>query len=146
MAKSETSVVSKIKELGLRRFITPALVVLGLASGGYAALSNVSLTSKPLTPAEAIARPGEKAVTEFAVASAGKKQDGSVVYLNSTVDYKQPTNLVVKIDGRALPQYAGADPRAAFVGKTVRVEGAVTKNRFGGNEILVTDAKQLTLK
>jgi hypothetical protein len=86
--------------------------------------------SLPMSAHEAIfaaadaAPDGVPGLFSFTVQGAGADAWG--VYLNSEVDYRDLRNLTISIPGRAVAAFVdvyGQDPRAFFMGKTVRVEG-----------------------
>jgi hypothetical protein len=104
-----------------------------------------------LTPAQAISRAAAaspapvRAVFQFTVQSAAKSRDG--VYLNSEKDFRAGTNLAVAIRASAMPALTpkyGADPKAAFVGKTIKVIGEVRRVAVGRNRTTAATHVEVT--
>jgi len=109
-----------------------------------------------LTPAQAISRAAQaspkpvRALFQFKVASAAKSRDG--FYLDSEKDFRSPGNLGVAIKASAVPGLTkkyGADLKAAFVGKTIKLIGQVQRISVGkgksttATQIEVTHAGQI---
>jgi hypothetical protein len=110
-----------------------------------------------LTPAQAISRAAAaspkpvRALFQFRVASAAKSRDG--FYLDSEKDFKSPSNLGVAIKASAMPALTkkyGSDLKAAFVGKTIKLIGQVSRVSIGGKgrtaaatQVEVTHAGQI---
>jgi hypothetical protein len=111
-----------------------------------------------LNPAQAISRAAGsakpvRALFQFRVARAAKSRDG--YYLDSEKDFRSPANLGVVIRASAMPGLTkkfGANLETAFVGKTVKLIGQVSKRSVGGNgraaaakatEVEVTHAGQI---
>ena len=110
-----------------------------------------------LTPAQAISRAAAaspkpvRALFQFRVASAAKSRDG--FYLDSEKDFRSPANLGVAIKASAMPGLTkkfGADLKAAFVGKTIKLIGQVSRVSVGGKgraamatQVEVTHAGQI---
>jgi DNA/RNA endonuclease YhcR with UshA esterase domain len=98
---------------------------------------------KPLTPAEAAKKVGEKVTVEMEVKSAGKAS--GVVFLNSEADFKDPRNFTLFINKAGAEKFKEAkveDPAAHFKGKTVRATGKATLYREWP-QIVVEDPAQL---
>lgn len=73
-----------------------------------------------------------RALFEFKVQSAAKTLDG--YYLDSERDFRVASNLGVSIRASAVPgliQKYGADLKAAFVGKTIKLIGQVRRVTVG---------------
>jgi hypothetical protein len=69
------------------------------------------------------------------------------IYLDSEEDFRDPKNLaiVINVDGAATFKKAGIDdPAEHFKGKTIRVNGIVTKEN-DRPRIVVEDAKQIRI-
>jgi hypothetical protein len=110
-----------------------------------------------LSPAQAISRAAAspkpvRALFEFKVQSAAKTRDG--YYLDSEKDFHVASNLGVSIKASAMPgliQKYGADLKAAFVGKTIKLIGQVRRVTVGkartatATQIEVTHAGQFLL-
>ena len=109
-----------------------------------------------LTPAQAISRAAQaspkpvRALFQFKVASAAKSRDG--FYLDSEKDFRSPGNLGVAIKASAVPGLTkkyGADLKAAFVGKTIKLIGEVRRLTVGkartatATQVEVTHAGQI---
>jgi hypothetical protein len=109
-----------------------------------------------LNPAQAISRAAQaspkpvRALFQFKVASAAKSRDG--FYLDSEKDFRSPGNLGVAIKASAVPGLTkkyGADLKAAFVGKTIKLIGQVQRISVGkgksttATQIEVTHAGQI---
>jgi hypothetical protein len=103
---------------------------------------------KPLSPAQAIQRVNEKVVVEMLVkASKNRLEKRKEIYLDSEEDFRDPKNLaiVINVDGAATFKKAGIDdPAEHFKGKTIRVNGIVTKEN-DRPRIVVEDAKQIRI-
>jgi DNA/RNA endonuclease YhcR with UshA esterase domain len=100
---------------------------------------------KPLTPAEAAKKVGEKITVEMEVKSAGK--GSGVCFLNSEADFKDPKNFTLFIGKAGAEKCKEAkieDPAAHFKGKTVRATGKVTLYRERP-QIIVEDPAQLVV-
>jgi DNA/RNA endonuclease YhcR with UshA esterase domain len=100
---------------------------------------------KPLTPAEAAKKVGEKVTVEMEVKSAGKGK--GVVFLNSEADFKDAKNFTVFLSQTAMEKFKEAkieDPAAHFKGKTVRATGTVKLYRERP-EIVIEDPAQVVL-
>jgi hypothetical protein len=87
---------------------------------------------KPLTPAEAIKRVGEReVVVQMVVKQAKDRLDKrGVIYLDSEDDFHDPNNLGVALSAGAaanLKEKGITDPATQFRGKTIRVRGCVMK-------------------
>ncbi len=81
---------------------------------------------KPIGPAEAAGKVNEQVTVEMEVKAATMR--GSVCFLNSEAEFKDPKNFTLFIDKDALAKFKEAkidDPAAHFKGKTVRAEGKV---------------------
>jgi len=109
-----------------------------------------------LSPAQAISRAAQaspkpvRALFQFKVASAAKSRDG--FYLDSEKDFRSPGNLGVAIKASAVPGLTkkyGADLKAAFVGKTIKLIGEVRRLTVGkartatATQVEVTHAGQI---
>ncbi len=109
-----------------------------------------------LAPAQAIASAAKaspkpvRAVVQFRVANAAKSRDG--FYLDSEKNFRSPSNLGIAVRASAMPALTkkyGADLKAAFVGKTVKVIGEVRRLSVGkqhsatATQIEVTHAGQI---
>ena len=108
-----------------------------------------------LTAAQAISQAAAaspkyvRAVVEFKVQNAVKSRGG--YYLDSEKDFRSAANLGVSIRASAMPGLTkkyGADLKAAFVGKTVKIIGQVRRMAVGkGNatatQVEVTHAGQI---
>ena len=109
-----------------------------------------------LSPAQAISRAAQaspkpvRALFQFKVASAAKSRDG--FYLDSEKDFRSAGNLGVAIKPSAMPGLTkkyGADLKAAFVGKTIKLIGQVQRISVGkgksttATQIEVTHAGQI---
>ena len=82
--------------------------------------------AKPIGPAEAASKVNEQVTVEMEVKAATMR--GSVCFLNSEAEFKDPKNFTLFIDKDALTKFKEAkidDPAAHFKGKTVRAEGKV---------------------
>ncbi len=103
------------------------LVLLVAASAGDAA----AVEDKPLTPAEARKKVGEKITVEMTVRSAKDRLDKrGEIYLDSQTDFRDPKNFAVVITkaGAASLKKAGIeDPARHFRDKTIRATGTVKK-------------------
>lgn len=103
--------------------------------------------AKPLTPADAAKKLGQKCTVEMEVKSAGKSRDGKVVFLNSAQDFRADDNFTIMIGMRAvtrLKENKVEDAAAHFKGKTVRVSGTVSEYRKKP-QIIVNDPKQIEI-
>jgi DNA/RNA endonuclease YhcR with UshA esterase domain len=122
-----------------------ALLALALA---VVALAAEDKEAKPLSPAEAIKRVGQKVTVEMRVrASKNALEHRGEIYLDSEENFRDEENLAVVInkDGAARFKEAGVDdPAAHFKGKTVRVTGTVTLQEKRPR-VVVNDPKQLRL-
>ena len=115
-------------------------------------------TLPTLNPAQAISRAAAsgkpvRAVFQLRVARTAKSRDG--LYLDSEKDFRSPANLGIAIRASAMPgltQKFGANLQAAFLGKTVKLIGQVSRRTVGGKagaaaatatEIEVTHAGQI---
>ena len=109
-----------------------------------------------LTPAQAISRAAAaspepvRALFQFRVASVAKSRDG--FYLDSEKDFRSPANLGVAIRASAMPGLTkkyGGDLKAAFVGKTIKLIGQVSRVSVGkgraatATQVEVTHAGQI---
>ena len=109
-----------------------------------------------LTPAQAISRAAAaspkpvRAVFQVKVQNAAKSRDG--FYLDSEKNFRSASNLGVAIKASAMPGLTkkyGADLKAAFVGKTVKIIGEVRRLSVGKNrsatatQVEVTHAGQI---
>jgi len=109
-----------------------------------------------LTPAQAISRASAdapkpvRAVVQLRVESAAKSRDG--YYLDSEKNFRSATNVGIAVRASAMPGLTkkyGADLKAAFVGKTIKVIGEVRRLPVGKNhastatEIEVTHPGQI---
>jgi hypothetical protein len=109
-----------------------------------------------LSPAQAITRAAAaspkpvRALFQFRVGSAAKTSSG--YYLDSEQNFRSPANLGVAIRASAMPGLTkkyGADLKAAFVGKTVKIIGEVRRLSVGKNrsatatQVEVTHAGQI---
>jgi DNA/RNA endonuclease YhcR with UshA esterase domain len=100
---------------------------------------------KPLTPAEAAKKVGEKVTVEMEVKSAGK--GSGVCFLNSEADFKDPKNFTLFIGKAGAEKFKEAkveDPAAHFKGKTVRATGKVALYRERP-QIVVEDPAQIAI-
>jgi DNA/RNA endonuclease YhcR with UshA esterase domain len=82
--------------------------------------------AKPIGPAEAAGKVNEQVTVELEVKAATLR--GSVCFLNSEAEFKDPKNFTLFIDKDALGKFKEAkidDAAAHFKGKIVRVEGKV---------------------
>jgi hypothetical protein len=134
----------------MRVAVFVALLVLALPASAQ------RLQLDTLTPAQAISRAAAasskpvRALFQFRVQNAAKSRDG--YYLDSEKDFRSPTNLGVVIRASAMPgltQKYGADLKAAFVGKTIKLIGQVRRVAVGKNggatavQVEVTHAGQI---
>ena len=108
-----------------------------------------------LSPAQAINRASAaspkpvRALFQFKVQNAAKSRGG--YYLDSEKDFRSAANLGVSIRASAMPGLTkkyGADLKAAFVGKTVKIIGqirrmAVGKGNATATQVEVTHAGQI---
>jgi hypothetical protein len=109
-----------------------------------------------LTPAQAISRAASaspkpvRALFQFKVQNAAKSRDG--FYLDSEKNFRSAANLGVSIRASAMPGLTkkyGADLKAAFVGKTVKIIGQVRRVSVGrrgsatATQVEVTHAGQI---
>ena len=109
-----------------------------------------------LTPPQAISRAAAaspkpvRALFQFRVESAAKTSRG--YYLDSEKNFRSASNLGVAIRASAMPGLTkkyGADLKAAFVGKTVKIIGEVRRLSVGKNrsatatQVEVTHAGQI---
>lgn len=108
-----------------------------------------------LSPAQAISRAASaspkpvRALFQFKVQAAAKARGG--YYLDSEKDFHSAANLGVVIKPSAMPGLTkkyGDDLKAAFVGKTVKIIGQVTRRTVGKNgatatQVEVTHAGQI---
>lgn len=130
----------------------PALILcLALTAPASAARQQLDT----LTPAQAISRAAAssrpvRALFQFKVQSAAKSRNG--FYLDSEKDFRSATNLGIAIKPSAMPGLThkyGADLKAAFVGKTVKIVGQVQRvpvGKHGGataTQVEVTHAGQI---
>lgn len=79
------------------------------------------------------------------VQATGQNKQGSLVFLNSSPDFKSKDNLAVVLKAEALQQFQSmniAEPRRHFQDKMIEVTGTLSAFR-GEPQILVTDAKQI---
>jgi DNA/RNA endonuclease YhcR with UshA esterase domain len=82
--------------------------------------------AKPIGPVEAAGKVNEQVTVEMEVKAATMR--GSVCFLNSEAEFKNPKNFTLFIDKDALVKFKEAkidDPAAHFKGKTVRAGGKV---------------------
>ncbi len=82
--------------------------------------------AKPIGPAEAAKKVNEQVTLEMEVKAATLR--GSVCFLNSEKDFRDPKNFTLFIDKDALAKFKEAkidDPAAHYKGKVVRVVGEV---------------------
>jgi hypothetical protein len=105
---------------------------LGLAALALLAASPAAAQSQPpLNPAQAIAAAASgdvEGVFEFQIGSVG--ESGFAVYLNSSVDYRDPANLTVELKPGAIAELQtrlGGEPRELLAGKRVRVTGVAKR-------------------
>jgi DNA/RNA endonuclease YhcR with UshA esterase domain len=101
--------------------------------------------AKPLTPAEAAKKVGEKVTVELEVKSARK--GNGIAFLNSEADFKDEKNFTLFINKAGLEKFKEAkieDPADHFKGKIVRATGKVTLYRERP-QIIVEDAAQLVV-
>jgi DNA/RNA endonuclease YhcR with UshA esterase domain len=120
-----------------------AIVVIVLLAP--AAWSDDKPKDKPLTPAEAAKKVGEKVTVEMEVKSAGK--GSGVVFLNSEADFKDAKNFTLFINKAGVEKFKEAkieDPADHFKGKIVRATGKVTLYRERP-QIIVEDPAQLVV-
>lgn len=109
-----------------------------------------------LSPAQAVSQAAAaspkpvRAVFQFRVENAAKARDG--YYLDSEKNFRSPSNLGIAIRASAMPALTkkyGADLKAAFVGKTVKIIGQVRRVSVGKNrsatatQVEVTTAGQI---
>jgi DNA/RNA endonuclease YhcR with UshA esterase domain len=81
---------------------------------------------KPIGPADAAGKVNEQVTVEMEVKAATTR--GSVCFLNSEEDFKNPKNFTLFIDKDALAKFKEAkidDPSSHFKGKLVRAQGKV---------------------
>jgi DNA/RNA endonuclease YhcR with UshA esterase domain len=100
---------------------------------------------KPLTPAEAAQKIGEKVRVEMEVKSARK--DNGVAFLNSEADFKGEKNFTLFINKAGVEKLKEAkveDPADHFKGKTVRATGKVSLYPERP-QIIVEDPAQIVL-
>ena len=100
---------------------------------------------KPLSPAEAAKRVGEKCTVEMEVKSVGVSKNGGIAFLNSEEDFKDEKNFTAFLGKEAVEKFKKAkveDLAAHFKGKTVRVTGTVKLYRERP-EIAVDDPEQI---
>ncbi len=103
--------------------------------------------AKPLTPEEAAKHVNEKCTVVLEVKSTGATRDKSMIFLNSTANFRDAKNFTVVIDRKALEQFKKDkidDPAAHFKGKTIRVSGTVALFREHP-QIKVEDPKQIRI-
>jgi DNA/RNA endonuclease YhcR with UshA esterase domain len=110
------------------------------------ACAAAAAADKPLTPAEARKKVGEKVTVEMAVRAAKDRlEKRGEIYLDSEEDFKDERNFAVVITrkGAASLKEAGVeDPAGHFKAKTVRATGTVKK--VGGvPRIEIDEAKQI---
>lgn len=131
--------------------ITAFVACLILASSASAARQQLDT----LTPVQAISRAAAaspkpvRALFKFKVQNAAKSRDG--FYLDSERDFRSPRNLGVAIKASAmagLTKKYGADLKAAFVGKTIKLIGQVKRTPVGkgsstATQVEVTHAGQI---
>jgi DNA/RNA endonuclease YhcR with UshA esterase domain len=82
---------------------------------------------KPLTPAEAVKKVGDKVTVELKVQSSAASKSG-VVFLNSEKDFKDKKNLTIFLSKDAVAKFKHAkieNPAEYYKGKTIRVSGKV---------------------
>ena len=108
-----------------------AFLIVGIVftSGGPPAAGD---EPKPLTPAEAIKRVGQReVVVQMVVKQAKDRLDKrGVIFLDSEDDFHDPNNLGVALSAGTAAKFKEkgiADPAAHFRGKTIRVRGCVMK-------------------
>ena len=98
-----------------------------------------------LSPAQAINRASAaspkpvRALFQFKVQNAAKSRGG--YYLDSEKDFRSAANLGVSIRASAMPGLTkkyGADLKAAFVGKTVKIIGQVRRMAVGKGNATAT--------
>jgi hypothetical protein len=104
-----------------------------------------------LSPAQAVSRAASaspkpvRAVFQFKVESAAKSRDG--FYLDSEKNFRSASNLGVAIRASAMPGLTkkfGADLKAAFVGKTIKLIGQVQRVSVGKNRSAVATQVEVT--
>jgi DNA/RNA endonuclease YhcR with UshA esterase domain len=100
---------------------------------------------KPLTPAEAAQKVGEKVTVEMEVKSARK--GNGIAFLNSEADFKDEKNFTLFINRAGVEKFKAAkieDPADHFKGKTVRATGKVALYRERP-QIVIEDAAQIVI-
>jgi hypothetical protein len=119
------------------------LTVVSLAAGACLALA---AGDRPLTPAEARRKVGEKVTVEMTVRAAKDRlEKRGEIYLDSEADFRDAKNFAVVITkaGAASLKAAGIDnPAEHFRGKTIRATGTV-KEVDKVPRIEINDAKQI---
>jgi DNA/RNA endonuclease YhcR with UshA esterase domain len=110
-----------------------ALISKGFVMRGYSSVLVCLLVSLPCVvaadeggPAEAAGKVNEQVTVEMEVKSATLR--GSICFLNSEEEFKNPKNFTLFIDKDALAKFKEAkvdDPAAHFKGKIVRAVGKV---------------------
>jgi DNA/RNA endonuclease YhcR with UshA esterase domain len=120
--------------MGLGVLVVAALVAAPAAS-----------EDKPLTPAEAAKKVGERVTVEMEVKSVGK--GSGVVFLNSDPDFKDDKNFTLFLNKAGVEKFKEAnveDTAAHFQGKTVRATGKVTLYRERP-QIVIEDPTQIAI-
>jgi DNA/RNA endonuclease YhcR with UshA esterase domain len=117
-----------------------------LRLAAMALLACAADADKPLGPAEARKKIGEKITIEMKVETAKDRlEKRGEIYLDCDTDFRSDKNFAVVItrDGAAKLKDAGiADPAAHFRGKTIRATGTV-KEVDKVPRIEIDDAKQI---
>jgi DNA/RNA endonuclease YhcR with UshA esterase domain len=119
------------------------MLLLALAVGAQPIRAD-DASAKPITPAEAAKKVGEKVTMEMEVKSLGGR---GPYFLNSEADYKDAKNFTVFIPTDAVEKFKKAnidDPSSHFKGKTVRVTGTVSLYREKP-QIKVEDPEQIKI-
>jgi DNA/RNA endonuclease YhcR with UshA esterase domain len=119
-----------------------------VAGLGCAASFGGAADDKPLTPAEARKKVGEKVMVEMEVKAAKDRlEKRGEIYLDAEEDFKDERNFAVVITktGAASLKDAGVtDPAGHFKGKTIRAAGTV-KEVDGVPRIEIDKADQIKL-
>jgi serine/threonine protein kinase len=83
----------------------------------------------PITPEEAAKYVGQTCLVETPVRSTGVSTTGSLFFINSKPNHRDPANFAIVLDKEAvakLPGDAAQKPADHFEGRTIRVRGKVT--------------------
>jgi serine/threonine protein kinase len=85
--------------------------------------------TSPIRPEQAGNYYGQQVTVEMKVMGAGKARTAELYFLNSKTNYTAEDNFSVTLDKRVLDQFMakGITSKDAFVNKTIRVSGVITK-------------------